>query len=69
MERGCSKSKDTCSSAKGSLQTYKIYSIIVPIIVIIFILEAAYVIYRIPGNIGSSMSISGLLPKLSSVVK
>jgi hypothetical protein len=69
MERGCSKSKDTCSAAKGNLQTYKIYSIVVPIVVIIFIMEAAYVIYKIPGNIGSSMTIKGIVPQLPSAMK
>jgi hypothetical protein len=69
MERGCSKSKDTCSAAKGGLQTYKIYSIVIPVTIIIFIMEAAYVIYKIPGNMGSSMSIKGVVTQLPSAMK
>lgn len=60
MERRCSGTRDTCSPAKKEIQTHKIYSILVPIIIITFILEAAIIIYKIPGNIGSSMTIKGL---------
>jgi hypothetical protein len=51
MERRCSGTRDTCSPAKKDIQTHKIYSILVPIVVITFILEAAIIIYKIPGNI------------------
>jgi hypothetical protein len=69
MERGCSKSKDTCSSVRGALQTYKIYSIVIPIVILIFIMEMAFVIYQIPGNLGSSMTIKGIVSQVPSAVK
>jgi len=59
--------QDTCSPGKNkSLQTYRIYSIVVPRALALLILEAVYVIAMIPGNLGSSKTIKGPLPPLPS---
>jgi hypothetical protein len=60
--------EDTCSNprSKTSLQTHRIYSIIMPSALAILILEAVYVIANIPGNLGSGLTIKGPLPPLPS---
>ena len=56
--------EDTCNPGKNKvLQSYRIYTIVIPCAVVIFILEAAYVLSNIPGNIGSSMSLKATLPQ------
>ena len=55
--------EDSCSPGKNkSLQTYRIYSIVIPTTLAILILEAAYIIANIPGNLGSALTIKGPLP-------
>jgi hypothetical protein len=59
--------EDSCSPGKNkSLQTHRIYSIIMPSALAILILEAVYVIGNIPGNLGSALTIKGPLPPLPS---
>ena len=59
--------EDTCSPEKNkSLLTYRIYSIVIPISILILIAEAFYIIANIPGNLGSALTIKGSLPPLSS---
>jgi hypothetical protein len=46
--------EDICSPMRNmSLNTYKIYSIVVPIVLLSLILEAIYIIATIPGNISN----------------
>lgn len=59
--------EDTCSPGKNrSLQTYRIYSILMPSILGLLILEGIYVIANIPGNLGSALTMKGSLPPLPS---
>jgi hypothetical protein len=59
--------EDTCSPGKNkSLQTHRIYSIIMPSALAILILEAVYIIGSIPGNLGSALTIKGALPPIPS---
>lgn len=60
--------EDTCSSprSKTSLQTHRIYSIVIPSALALLILEAVYIIANIPGNLGSALTIKGPLPPLPS---
>lgn len=59
--------EDTCSPEKNkSLLTYRIYSIVIPISILILIAEAFYIIANIPGNLGSALTIKGSLPPLPS---
>ena len=59
--------EDTCSPGKNkSLQSYRIYSIVIPTALALLILEAVYVIANIPGNLGSALTIKGSLPPLPS---
>jgi hypothetical protein len=57
--------EDTCSPGKNkSLQTHRIYSILIPCTIVMCILEVVYVISTIPGNLGDALTIRGTLPKL-----
>jgi hypothetical protein len=59
--------EDTCSSVKNkSLQTHRIYSIVIPSALALLILEGVYIIANIPGNLGSALTINGPLPPLPS---
>ena len=59
--------EDSCSPGKNkSFQTHRIYSIVMPSVLAILILEAVYVIANIPGNLGSALTIKGPLPPLPS---
>jgi hypothetical protein len=59
--------EDTCSPGKNrSLQTHRIYSIIMPSVLGLLILEGIYIIANIPGNLGSALTIKGSLPPLPS---
>jgi len=55
---------DTCSPGKNkTLQTYRIYTILIPIVLGVFILEAMYIIIFIPNTLGSAKTITGALAK------
>lgn len=59
--------EDTCSPGKNkSLQTYRIYSIVMPSVVALLILEGVYILGNIPGNLGSAFTIKGSLPPVPS---
>jgi hypothetical protein len=59
--------EDTCSPGKNkTLQTYRIYSIVIPVSITVLILEGIYVLASIPGNLGSAMTMKGSLPPLPS---
>lgn len=51
---------DTCRpNVRLPLQSYRIYSILFPIVIGLFMLECIYVFVRIPSNIGDSNTILG----------
>jgi hypothetical protein len=59
--------EDTCTPGKNkSIQTYRIYSIVIPAVILTVIIEAFYVIGNIPGNLGSALTIKGSLPPIPS---
>jgi hypothetical protein len=59
--------EDTCSPGKNkSLHTYRIYSIVIPAVILTLILEAVYVIGNIAGNLGSARDIKGAAPPVPS---
>jgi hypothetical protein len=59
--------EDTCSPGKNKkLQTYRIYSIVMPSILGLLIMEGVYIIASIPGNLGSALTIKGSLPPMPS---
>jgi len=57
---------DTCSPGRNkTTYTYRIYSIIIPVVCAILLLETIYVIASVPsGEIGSALTTHGSLPKL-----
>jgi len=57
---------DTCSpESTTKLYSFRAYSIIIPIAVILLILEALIILARLPGTLGSALTIKGpfTLPK------
>lgn len=61
---------DTCSPQKNkTLHVYRVYTILIPIVLAIFILEVIFIFIFIPNTLGSSLTIKGSLPDLSSIVK
>lgn len=53
--------EDTCSPGKNrQLQTYRIYSIVIPSALALLFVEAVYIISHIPGNLGSISTIKAL---------
>ena len=59
--------EDTCSPGKNTtLYSFRAWSIIIPLAMILVFLELVYIIATIPGNLGSALTIKGefLLPKL-----
>jgi hypothetical protein len=53
--------EDTCSPGKNrQLQTYRIYSIIIPSVLAVLFMETIYIISHIPGNLGSMPTIKAL---------
>ena len=52
--------EDTCSPGKDTkLYSFRVYSIVIPITLIIVFLEAVYIIAKIPGTLGSALTIKG----------
>lgn len=61
---------DTCSPDKNkTLQSYRIYTILIPIVLGVFILEAIFIIIFIPESLGSVKSIKGSAPDILSLMK
>lgn len=57
--------EDTCSPGRNKrLQTYRIYSIVLPITFALLALESVFILSNIPGNLGSSTTVKGALPAL-----
>jgi len=64
------RSSDTCSPEKNkTLQVYRVYTILIPVILAVFLLELIFILIFIPDTLGSSLTIKGSLPDLSSLVK
>ena len=58
---------DTCSPGNNTtLYTFRAYSIIIPVTLIVLFLEAIFIISKIPGTLGSALTIKGpfAIPKL-----
>jgi hypothetical protein len=60
--------EDTCSPGKNKvLHSFRAYSVVFPIMLILLFLEAIFILASIPsGELGSSLTIKGSLPKLPS---
>ena len=58
--------EDTCSSPgiNKTLQSFRIYSVLIPTTLIILVLEGIFVLSKIQGNIGSGKTIIGSLPTI-----
>ena len=57
---------DTCSpEGTTTLHSFRAYSIIIPVALIILFLEAMFILAKIPGTLGSALTIKGsfILPK------
>lgn len=64
------RSTDTCSPGKNkTLQVYRVYTILIPVILAVFLLEVIFIFISIPDTLGSSLTIKGSLPDLSLIVK
>ena len=64
------RSTDTCSPGKNkTLQVYRVYTILIPVVLAIFLLELIFILIFIPDTLGSSLTLKGSLPDLSSIVK
>ena len=64
------RSTDTCSPEKNkTLQVYRVYTILIPIVLAVFLLELIFILIFIPDTLGSSLTLKGSLPDLSSIVK
>uniref|UniRef100_A0A6C0AN73 Uncharacterized protein n=1 Tax=viral metagenome TaxID=1070528 RepID=A0A6C0AN73_9ZZZZ len=63
--------EDTCSPGKNkSLQSFRAYSVIFPMIIILVLLEAFCIFAYIPsGSLGDMSSIKGSLPKLPAIIQ
>jgi hypothetical protein len=56
--------KDTCTPANNfTLKTYRIYSIIIPALIFILIIEAIYVFMKLPSTFGSATTMKLTLTK------
>lgn len=61
---------DSCQPNKNkSLKSFRIYSIVVPTLIFIVILEAIFVFMAIPQTIGNALTTTGKLPPLPPGVK
>ena len=59
--------EDTCNPyAKLQLQPYRIYSIIIPLIVMVLILESVYVSMSVPESLGTALTTMGPFPKVKT---
>jgi len=58
--------EDTCSPGRHTtLQSLRIYSILIPCLTAVLFFEAIYIIASIPGTLGSGLTIKGPLPQLN----
>jgi hypothetical protein len=60
------KIPDTCSPNNGpnAFQTYRIYTTLIPVLLVFLVLECIFIIANIPGTLGTSLTIKGSLPQL-----
>jgi hypothetical protein len=60
----------TCSPGKDkTLHTFRIYSIIIPVTIVVVFLESIFILSSIPGSLGSGLTIKGSLPDLQTLSK
>ena len=63
-------SADSCSPMSNlTLKAFRIYSIVIPVIIFILILEAIFVFMAIPDTLGSALTVKGKLPALPPGIK
>lgn len=61
---------DSCQPNKNvKLQSFRIYSILLPCLIFIFMVECIFVFMSIPQNLGNALTITGKLPALPPGVK
>jgi hypothetical protein len=61
--------EDTCSPGKNKkMYSFRIYSILFPIVVGLLFVEGVFILSNIPGNLGSGTTIHKLMPSGDSIV-
>jgi len=61
---------DSCQPTRGqTLQSFRIYSLIFPVIIFFVMLEAIFVFMAIPQHLGNALTITGKLPALPPGIK
>jgi len=57
--------EDTCSPGKNkTLQSFRAYTVVIPIALILVFLEGVFILATIPGSLGSALTVKGALPSL-----
>ena len=55
---------DSCSPfANSKLQSFRAYSLLIPAVLLVFILESIYVFASIPESLGTALTMKGPFPK------
>ena len=61
---------DSCQPRRGqTLKTFRIYSLIFPVIIFILMLEVIFVFMSVPQDLGNALTIKGKLPALPPGIK
>jgi hypothetical protein len=56
--------EDSCNPfAKTKMQSFRIYSLMIPAVLLVFILESIYVFMTIPESLGTALTMKGPFPK------
>lgn len=64
------RSLDSCNPMSNlTLKSFRIYSIVFPVIIFILILEGIFVFMAIPDTLGSAVTVKGKLPALPAGIK
>ena len=57
--------EDSCAPTRNlTLNSFRIYTILIPTLIFILLLESVFVFMSIPETLGNSLSIKGKLPSL-----
>ena len=59
---------DSCKPFKGQqIKPFRVYSIVLPIVLTILFVEAVYVFSSIPGTLGTALTVTGALPSIKHI--
>ena len=62
-------SVDSCQPNKNkSINNFRVYTIIFPILAFILTAEIIYVFMHVPGTLGNATTVIGKLPKLPNII-